>query len=99
MAEHAGAVRDAQLARLKSEVSREYYNMEALKKSITEISSILKSGENKKYLDIALDNGEISLTTYFSDIAVLYEIEDRLLDLEHEYHLSLATLLDQELLK
>jgi cobalt-zinc-cadmium efflux system outer membrane protein len=99
LAEHSAAVRDAGLLRLKSEVSNEFSNMKALKKSIMEISGILESGNNKKYLDLALTNGEISLTTYFSNLGVMFQVEDRLLKLESEYNKSLARLLDNELLK
>jgi len=99
MADYKGAVRDAEIAMRKSEVLNEYANMKALKKSMMEISGILKSGDNKKYLDIALANGEISLTTYFSDLEVMYQVEDRLIELEYEYNKSLAILLDHELIK
>ena len=99
MAFHSAAKRDAELTRLKSEVVNEFTNLKALKKSMIEISDILESADNKKYLDIALTNGEISLTTYFSNLSVMNQVEDRLLELEHEYNLSLALLLDHELLK
>jgi len=99
MADHSAAKRDAELTRLKSEVQYEYSNMKALKKSMMEIADILKSTDNKKYLDIALNNGEISITTYFSDLSVMNQIEDQHLELEHEYNKSLAFLLDYELIK
>jgi len=99
MVDHSAAMRDAELLRLKSEVLNEYLNMKAIKKSMMEISDILVTIENKKYLDIALINGEISLTTYFSDIAVMYQIEDRYIELENEYNKSLALLLDYKILE
>jgi len=98
MADHKAAMRDAELLRLKSEVINEYSNMKALKKSMIEISDILKSGDNKKYLDIALTNGEMSLTTYFSDLGVMYQIEDKFYELEYECNKSLAMLNDTQLL-
>jgi len=99
IADHAAAMRDAELSRLKSEVLNEYYNMKALKQSMNELTDILKSGDNKRFLDIALNNGEISITTYFSDLAIMYQVEDRLFELEHEYNKSLATLSDYKLIK
>jgi cobalt-zinc-cadmium efflux system outer membrane protein len=99
LANHSEAKRNAELARLKSEVINEFTNMKALKKSMMEINEILESTDNKKYLDIALANGEISLTTYFSNLSTMNEVEDRLIELEHKYYLSIAILLDHELLK
>jgi hypothetical protein len=97
--EHAAALRDAELLRLKADVMMLYDQMKALSAGIAEISVILKSGDNKRYLDKALLNGEISLTTYFSDLSVTYEIEDRLLDMQNEYNKMLAKLHDHELLR
>ncbi len=99
ISDQTAAARDAELLRLKSEVMIEFLNMDAIKKSMLDISDILKTGENKKYLDIALGSGEISLTTYFSDLGVMHEIEDRFYELEYEYNKSLARLYDTELLK
>ncbi len=99
MADHSAAIRDAELARLESEVINEYSNMKALKNSILELTDISESGDTISYLDIALNSGEISLTTYFSDLTIIYEVEDRLIELEHEYYKSLASLLDYTLLK
>jgi outer membrane protein, heavy metal efflux system len=98
-ADHYAAMRDAELIRLKSEMMNEFSNMNALKQSINEISAIIGSNENKRFLDIALSNSEISLTTYFSDLEIIYEVEDKLLNLEHEYNLSVARLFDHEILK
>lgn len=97
--DQAEAMKDAELSRLKSEVQNEYHNMKALKQSMNELKEILKSAENKNYLDVALDNGEISITTYFSDLAIMYQIEDRIFELEHEYNKSLANLSDYKLIK
>ena len=96
---YSSVMRDAVLAKLKSEVINESQNLKALKKSIYDLSSILKSGDNKRYLDLALSSGEISITTYFSDLGIMNEIEDRLLELENEYQKSAASLFDHELLK
>jgi outer membrane protein TolC len=97
--EYSAVKRDAELMKLKSEVMNEFASMKALKNSMLEIEDILNSEENKKYLDIAINNGEISITTYFSNLSVIYEIEDRFLELEHNYNKSLAVLFDHRLLK
>jgi outer membrane protein, heavy metal efflux system len=99
VADHSAAARDAELLRLKSDVLNEFDNMKSVKMSILELSTILKPDNNEKYLNIALENGEISLTTYFSGISVMYEIEDKLLELKNAYNKSLAILYDHDLLK
>ena len=96
---HQAAVRDAEIFRLKSQIRNEYANMKALKKSMSEVKNVLESNGAINYLDIALENGEISLTSYFSYLEVAFRAEDRLLELENEYHKSLAALLDYELIK
>jgi len=98
-ADHSSALRDAALLKLNSQFRNEFANMKALQKNISEIRNILESGGGTRYLDIALSNGEISVTTYFLYLDVLFKSEDRLLELENEYYKSLATLLDHELIK
>ena len=98
-ADHSSAFRDAVLLKLRSQTRNEFANMKALQKSISEIKNILESGGGTRYPDIALSNGEISITTYFLYLDVFYKSEDRLLELENEYHKSLAVLLDHELLR
>ena len=73
--------------------------MNALQKSISETRDILESGGGTKYPDIALSDGEISITTYFMYLEVLYQSEDRLLELENEYQKTVATLLDHRLIR
>jgi len=85
--------------KLKSQTRYEFSNMKALQKSISEIRNILESGGGIKYPDNALSNGEISVTNYFLYLDAFYQSEDRLLEMENEYHKLLATLLDHELIK
>ena len=98
-ADHTSALRDAVLMKLKSQTRYEFSNMKALQKSISEIRNILESGGGIKYPDNALSNGEISVTNYFLYLDAFYQSEDRLLEMENEYHKLLATLLDHELIK
>jgi len=98
-ADHSSAYRDAVLLKLRSQARSELSNMKALQKSISEIRDILESGGGTRYPDAALSNGEISITSYFLYLDVFYKSEDRLLELENEYHKSLAVLLDHELIR
>lgn len=98
-ARYAETARDAAILRLNSGVRNEYSNMKALESGMAELKRVLRPGELTKYQDKALDAGEISITTYFSYLEVIYESQDRLLELENEYYRSLAKLLDHELLK
>ncbi len=96
--EHLSAQRDALFLRLNSQVRSEYSNMKAIRESIENINAILETGGGTKYLDTALDAGEISVTTYFTYLEAIYKSEDRLLELQNEYQKSLARLTDHELL-
>jgi outer membrane protein TolC len=95
---HSAALRDAVILKLKSELRNDYSNMLALRKSIAEIRSIMESADGTRYPDMALTAGEISVTTWFMYLEVLYESEDRLLELENDYQKSLALLLDHKLM-
>lgn len=97
-AQHAAAVRDAQMQMLVTETRNEYLNMRALQKNRSEIKGILGTGESKKLLDKALDSGEITLTSYFSYLKSLFDSEDMYLQAENEYYKSFARLTDHHLL-
>lgn len=96
---HVAAVRDAELLRLKSEIVKGYERFKSIEKSLSELLEIKKTNGDKKYLDTALNLGEVSVTEYFSYLGVSYQIEDRLLELGNEYHKLAAILNDHELLK
>lgn len=98
-ADHLSASRDATLLKLNSEVRNEFRNIKALRQGIAELQGIMEAGGGTKYLDAALDAGEIPVTTYFNYLEAVYGSEDRLLELENEYRKSLAKLLDYELIK
>jgi len=98
-ADYSSAFRDAVLLKLRSQIRNEFANMKAVQRSISEIRNILQTGEGNRYPDIALSNGEITVTTYFLYLDAIYQTEDRLLEMENEYQKSLATLLDHELIK
>jgi len=98
-AEYSYAVLDAGIMRLKSEIRREYTGMKALKTGLNNAREILQKGEGSRFADTALQNGEISITTYFNYLEANYETEERVLELEYEYYRSLASLLDYELIR
>lgn len=95
---HTAASRDAMILKLKSQARNNYSNIMALQKSISDIRNIVESSGGTKYPDKALSAGEISVASYFMYLEVLYQSEDRLLELENEYHKALATLLDYKLI-
>ncbi len=97
-ADYSAALRDATLLKLKSETKNSYYNVLALKKSLSEIKELISSGGGTKYPYKALEAGEISLPTYFMYLKVLYESEDKLLELENAYYKALTSLMDYRLL-
>lgn len=97
-AEQLAALKDATMMKLTSEARMEFSNMKALEKSISDIRDILRTGENARYLETALDAGEISLPTYFTYLEALYHTEDRLVELENELQKSAARVFDHELM-
>ena len=98
-ADYSDALREATLLKLRSEAQNNYSRAAALQKSVSEIREIIESGGGTRYPDKALEAGEISVSTYFMYMKSLYESEDRLLELENEYHKALAALLDHRLIK
>ena len=97
-ADYVAALRDAALLKLKSEARNDYSRVIALQKSISGIRGIIESGGGTKYTDKALSAGEISVASYFIYMKVLYDAEDRLFELENEYHKAMASLLDYSLI-
>ena len=98
-ADYSNALREATLLKLRSEAQNNYSRAAALQKSVSEIREIIESGGGTRYPDKALEAGEISVSTYFMYLKSLYESEDRLMELENEYHKALAALLDHRLIK
>lgn len=98
-ADYSDALREATLLKLRSEARNNYSRAAALQKSVSEIREIIETGGGTRYPDKALEAGEISVSTYFMYLKSLYESEDRLLELENEYHKALAALLDHRLVK
>lgn len=97
-ADYSAALMDALLLKLKSGIKNDYSRALALQKSISEIREIIESGNGTRYPDKALAAGEISVSTWFIYMRSLFEAEDRLLELENEYHKALAILLDYKLI-
>jgi hypothetical protein len=72
-ADYSSAFRDAVLLKLRSQIRNEFANMKAVQRSISEIRNILQTGEGTRYPDIALSNGEITVTTYFLYLDAIYQ--------------------------
>jgi hypothetical protein len=71
--------------------------MEAISNNISALEEILKSSGGTRYMDTALSAGEINMASYFSSMEAFYRTQDRLLELEREYHKSLSVLLDHRM--
>lgn len=95
--EYVAAHRDATIMNLDLQVRNEFLHMKALQKNIDDLTGILEAGGGVIYLDKALEEGEISVTTYFSYLQSVYESEERLLELRNEFQKSIARILDHEL--
>jgi len=96
-AEYSAAVRDARLTELKANLKSEYERMMAYKKGMEEIGKIVGSGDDREFLNKAIEAGEISLTDYFAYLNTSFQAEDKYYELEYEYHRTLASLYDHEL--
>lgn len=96
--DHIAAARDAEILRLISETVKEYETMTMLRRSLDEIKGIIRSNGDVRFIRMALDSGEISLTEYFSYISGTYDAEERLLEIENEYFKSVARLNDYKML-
>lgn len=95
--EYQAAQRDVTIMNLDLQVRNEFSHTKALRKSIEELTGILEEGGGAKYLDTALEAGEISVTTYFSYMQSILDSEERLLELRNEFQKSMARILDHKL--
>lgn len=94
--EYLAVQRDATIMNLDLQVRNEFSHMKALQKSIQELTGILDEGGGMRFLDRALEEGEISVATYFVYQQSVYESEERLLELRNEFQKSMARILDHE---
>lgn len=82
---------DETKARITAEATRRYQELTALQMALDEYSR-LSVQENRLLLLKALENGQISLLEYMSDIAQLNEAEENRLMLEYQYFTTLSQL-------
>lgn len=94
----AEAHMNAEVARLKTEVFKEYGKMLALQSAMEELREIIRTNSGVEYLNKALNEGEITLADYFSFLGVITNAEEKLIVTEREYCKSAALLTDHELL-
>jgi outer membrane protein TolC len=97
-ADHLSARNDGLYQKMESEIAASFMHLKSVQESISGLNKILEEGGGTKYLDSALDSGEISLTSYFNYLEALYDSEDMLLELENAYYRILADLTDHTLL-
>ena len=63
-----------------------------LKKSIDEYSNILSRQNNISLLNKAIQSGQISMIEYFVNITTLYQSMQNYLQLQNDYHKTMAEL-------
>ena len=96
-AEYAAANMDDNTQNIKSTLQQLYAQAQALRSSCDEYASALASQRNEELLNKALEAGQISMIDYFVEITILYDSMQNYLDVEKEYHNSVAQLLQYAL--
>jgi outer membrane protein TolC len=82
---------------LFSEVSRLYHRAAAIRTRMESFMASLTAINSTPLLDRALQAGHISTLEYFLELSLYYEAMDRFLQLEHQYHETMARLLKNAL--
>lgn len=96
-AEYAGAVVEDNTQNLKSTLRELYTQAEALRNSCDEYAKTLSVQHNMDLLNKALSAGQISMIDYFVEITIFNSSMQNYLNVEKEYHNTLAQLLQYEL--
>lgn len=82
---------------VENELLRLYNQSVALKTSIDEYQSVLKSQNNLALLNKAIQSGQISMIEYFVDVTTLYQSMQNYMQLQNEYQKVLAQLYKHQL--
>lgn len=92
---------DARLESARENVSSElrqlYDQAVALRGSMESMNRILQTQNNLPILNKALDAGQINVIEYFTEVSVLYQSRETLLQVERDYQLAVARLFRFEL--
>ena len=75
---------------IENELLRLYNQSVALKTSIDEYSTVLKSQNNLALLNKAIQSGQISMIEYFVDVTTLYQSMQNYMQLQNEYQKVVA---------
>lgn len=82
---------------VENELLRLYNQSVALKTSIDEYQSVLKSQNNLALLNKAIQSGQISMIEYFVDVTTLYQSMQNYMQLQNEYQKVMAQLYKHQL--
>ena len=82
---------------LQTEAEQLYKQAQILNESLQNLSKIIQQSGNTELLDKALESGQISLTDYFVELIPRYQSRQTQLQVERDYHLTLARLYRFEL--
>ena len=82
---------------VENELLRLYNQSVALKTSIDEYQSVLKSQNNLALLNKAIQSGQISMIEYFVDVTTLYQSMQKYMQLQNEYQKVMAQLYKHQL--
>lgn len=96
-AEYAAATIDDNTQAVKSTLRELYLQAEALRNSSDEYAQTLATQRGEELLNKALEAGQISMIDYFVEITLLYDSIENYLNVEKEYHNTLAQLLQYAL--
>lgn len=82
---------------VENELLQLYNQSMALKTSIDEYQSVLKSQNNLALLNKAIQSGQISMIEYFVDVTTLYQSMQNYMQLQNEYQKVMAQLYKHQL--
>lgn len=82
---------------VENELLQLYNQSVALKTSIDEYQSVLKSQNNLALLNKAIQSGQISMIEYFVDVTTLYQSMQNYMQLQNEYQKVMAQLYKHQL--
>lgn len=74
-----------------------YNQLQTLKSSREDYSELLKSQRNIELLNKALEAGQLSIIDYFTELTTYYECRQRYLEIDYEYHTTIARLFRYQL--
>jgi len=78
----------------ENEFRTQYARYLSVKSGLYELRSAYSESASKDLLNKSLEEGEISIIDYFTELSAFYNIEDRIIELEKEYYILLSDLYD-----